>query len=158
MITPEDDIFDFIKYFKEDCQNIYGVSVDVTINTMVVRGKPSISKIIKYIEYLMQTDESLKSNVKTSSLRDKTRFEELITYRQCAYWFLRNQNFTCKAIAKMFKQSHSTVIHGTKAINTLIDVNDAFTLRIFNRIKDELKNKFAINTVIKPLSTKRDNT
>lgn len=158
MMTHEDDIFQFIKHFKEDCQHIFGASVDVRINSLPSKSKAPVSEVVKYIEYLMQTDESLKSNVRTCGLRDKTRFEGLIMYRQCAYWFLRNQGFTCKAVGKIFKQDYSTVVHGTKTINTLLNVNDAFTLRIFNRIKNELKNKFGINTIIKSNSTEWDNT
>lgn len=158
MIQPEDNIFEFIKNFREDCYKIYGVSVDVKIDKLFIKTKVPISEIVGFIEYLMQSDELIKPNVRMCGLRDKTRFEELIVYRQCAYWFLRNQGFTCKAVAKVFKQCHATIVHGTQTINTLLHVKDPFTFRIFNRIQDELKEKFKINTVVKPNPRKWDDT
>jgi len=145
-METDKDVFQYIKEFKTECAEVYGLEVEVQIKrALYPKVMISSSKLIEYVEYLFKSDEKVPIKIRQYGLRDKARFDDLILYRQCLFWFLRNEYYTYTNIAAIFKKSHATVIHGVKNINNLLETKDPTTIRIFNRIKDELKKTFNID-------------
>lgn len=144
-MNAESDIFKFIKQFKEICAITYQTEVEVKILHTVPIIKASPDQLISFIETLMMDDPDLSKRAKAAGLRSNARYRELVLYRQCTTLILRNQGMSLSSIGKMFGKNHATILQGIRGLKGLLDTNNAETVRIFNRIKHELKETFNID-------------
>jgi len=144
-MNAESDIFRFIQQFKEICAITYQTEVEVKILHTVPVIKVSPEQLISFVETLMMNDPDVPKRVKYTGLGSNARYRELVLYRQCTTLILRNQGMSLSDIGKLFGKNHSTILQGIRGLKGLLDTNDAETVRIFNRIKHELKETFNID-------------
>ena len=72
-------------------------------------------------EFVLET-VSLVSGIPVESIRNESRESEIVNARFVAFYLLRTYLFmTHKAIGRLFKKDHSTVMHGLKIINEQFD-------------------------------------
>lgn len=63
-------------------------------------------------------------NMKSDTLRKKTRLRKVVYARQFAQYFLHvNYGYTCQEIGTYYGQDHTTVAHSRKTIEALVVYN-----------------------------------
>lgn len=90
-----------------------------------------IEELKKIIETVFKIEDMFVNNLNYKKKRD----EELVAARHIFYWFLYEKYFLSKSrIARLFGQSHSTVICGLRRIENEIDNNTFKYVTEFNTI------------------------
>jgi len=87
--------------------------------------------------------------------REKTRNGMLVTYRQMLHYFARESGYTLTFIAKYCGFHHASVIHGCKTVEDYLIIKDKKVVEIFNRIKNEIKNRYGYDGYVQYDNRKR---
>ena len=152
-MEQDKDLFNFIRQFKYICQTMYDTEVNVEIVTTEHKPKYHAEDLISIVQDIFKKDVYIHEPIRMMGLRNKSRKREVITYRQCIGVILRDRDYSLTYIGNCLNQDHATVFHGIKCIKNLLQTKDPLTIRIFNRIKDELKKEHNID-IYPPRDTK----
>ncbi len=142
------EFFEFVKQFREYCSNTYNQEVQVIVKQIPNVKTVDFNLIIKTAEYLMQNDENLPVDLKVYRLQDRVRYGQFIAYKRATFWFLYRAGYSYVHIGKEFKMNHSSILLAARRFTNLMDTKDLETLRIFNRIKNELEKITGISQAI----------
>ncbi len=112
-------------------------------------AKQTLKSIVKDIETEVGIDYIQKTvseyfDVKLDDLKAKTRKKEIVTARQVAMFFSKeNTNHSLKSIGYHFGgRDHTTVIHAVQTVNDLIDTDSTIRYAV-----NELRKKFRMSSL-----------
>ncbi len=132
-----------IEDFQNQFYKTYGIHLLVSYR---VKSMKSLNVTISELDTMIKDDAKEYYPelvaVHPNFTREKTRNGMLVTYRQILHYLARESGYTLTYIAKYCGFHHASVIHGCKTVDDYLIIKDKKVVEIFNRIKNEIKNRY----------------
>lgn len=87
----------------------------------------------------MISEFSSKVGIPVEEIIGRSRERMAVDARHLYWRLLRDKkNFTVTVIARLNERTHATVVHGLKKADDLLETGDAYTVKMWDKIKDIL--------------------
>jgi len=145
-----------IKNFKELFLKEFGLELIVVVSAV----KSKFSKVdIKLLEDITnEILEKLYPGKYPEGIRKKSRERELVVLRQCFFKIAIEMGYSLTNVGLYLDFNHATVIHGNRAITSLIDTMNSQVIFNYNLILNELKERSRTDADIQSDQSAEPNT
>ena len=92
------------------------------------------------------------------SLRSRCRISTVVMFRFLFFKIAREMYYPLKAIGQFMGYNHASVLHAVKAIDNLLETKDSKTIKYYNLVKYEIKNRVIDNADVHDTEQQEDNT
>lgn len=126
-----------IKSFASDFFNKFGVTPIVIYDTDPnLRGALTLADVEDIMNQSLR--ESWTKGYPYPTISAKIRKRVIVTHRQLYYYYARKEGYGLELIADRIGFDHSSVIHGIRHIENLINSKDKLLLQVIDNIEEKI--------------------
>jgi chromosomal replication initiation ATPase DnaA len=138
----DDEAYDVISKFKNEFYLKFGVVPAVMYNF----------NRTNYFQITMQELEEICNmfveDGDNYKIMDRTRKRSIVQIRHIFFYIGVKMGYTLTSLGKHLNYDHATVIHASRLVSNLIDINDLTTVRNLKLIHDEIEKRIEHNSLV----------
>lgn len=114
-----------------DTMVVDGIYLTVNIHVSKSLKETSSNSKIKFIEDVLSIIEN-EFGITVAQIKSNSRSRPIVEARHIFYYMLKNSRYEMglTELGSVFNRAHSSVLHGIKTVNNLIDFNKEFRQNI----------------------------
>ena len=136
------EVYEFINKFKDEFYLTFGVVPAVIYKFDHTNYFPISMKELEEICNIFVKDR------KNAEIKTRCRRRSIVQIRQIFFYIGIKMGYTLTSLGKYLKYDHVTVIHASKVVSNLIDINDLTTVRNLKLIRDEIEKRIEHNSLV----------
>ncbi|WP_416349488.1 helix-turn-helix domain-containing protein [Proteiniphilum sp.] len=85
----------------------------------------------------MICDVSVRTGMHVDDILGRSRIQDIALVRQLYWKLLRmKKSYSFKTIGRLCERNHSTIVNGIKHVDSLLEINDEYAVKMWNKVKD----------------------
>jgi len=139
-----DQAYEVISKFKDEFYLRFGVVPAVIYKFNHTHYFPVSMKELEQICNMFVEDRE------NAQINTKCRKRSIVQVRQIFFYIGVKMGYGLTNLGKYLDYDHATVIHASKVVSNLIDINDLITVRNLKLIHDEIEKRIEHNSLVYP--------
>lgn len=138
----DDQAYEVISKFKDEFYLRFGVVPAVMYKFNHTNYFPVTMQELEEICNMFVEDQD------NYNIMDRTRRRSIVQIRHIFFYIGVKMGYTLTSLGKYLNYDHATVIHASKVVSNLIDINDLTTVRNLKLIHDEIEKRIEHNSLV----------